>query len=464
MSFKDFEDIPGLDIYQTAEEFDRYIRNWDSREQWNYRQESLSGCKPIVDIMHKGKLYKDCVGLVFNDYLGFTQHPAVKQAAIDGIGMYGAGAAASPAIGGQMIYHRKVEQAIAGFFKREAAMFFTTGYTANSSAMQAIVKAGDVAIMDESVHASMWEGAQRTNIIKFPHNHMDRLERALRDTRDKYRTRLVIIDGVYSQPADIAHLDQIVKLCKHYGAYLAMDDAHGVGVIGETGRGVIELYDLYQEVDIITGTFSKTFAHLGGYVVASPKLIQYLQFQSRQYIFSVSATPASCCILKSIDLIDAEPWWKDKLWDNVNYLKSNLLAMGFDLGNTQSAIIPVMTGNPNLNADVCYELLKAGVYANQIGYPAVPRKRARIRMSIMATHERKDLDRVLNAWEHVDKKMHISNKNRITNEHGKLQKQTPEPGLRRNEGKTAESSGGDHEGEGSCILEGNEDRQVDRDE
>jgi glycine C-acetyltransferase len=412
-SFRDFEDIDGLGPFEWAEQFKLYTENWAGRGHWNYRQESLSGCMPELDVLHEGKLYKDCVGLVFNDYLGFTQHPKVKQAAIDGILKYGAGAAASPAIGGHISYHREIEEKIAGFFKRDAAMLYTTGYTANSATMQALLKNKDVAIMDESVHASMWEGVQTTNVIRFPHNNMDRLERALKTSQDSYRTRMVIIDGVYSQPADIAHLDQIVALCKQYGALLAMDDAHGVGVIGETGRGVLELYDLYQQVDFITGTFSKTFGHLGGYVVAAPHMINFLKFQSRQHIFSVTATPASCCILKSIDLIDEEPWWKDKLWENINYLKSGLLGMGFDLGNTQSAIIPVMTGNPNLNAEACRLLMEAGVYANQIGYPAVPLKRARIRMSIMATHTLKHMDKVLNGFEWVDSKLHITNKNKI---------------------------------------------------
>lgn len=409
-SFRDFEDIDGMGPFEWAEQFKAYTENWDSRGHWNYRQESLSGCMPELDVMHRGKLYKDCVGLVFNDYLGFTQHPAVKQAAIDGILQYGAGAAASPAIGGHITYHRQIEERIARFFKRLAAILYTTGYTANSATIQALLKDKDVAIMDESVHSSMWEGVQTTNVVKFPHNNMERLERALKDSKDKFRTRLVIIDGVYSQPADIAHLDQIVALCKQYGALLAMDDAHGVGVLGETGRGVLELYDLYQEVDFITGTFSKTFGHLGGYVVAAPHMINFLKFQARQHIFSVTATPASCCILKSIDLIDEEPWWKDKLWENINYLKGGLLDMGFDLGNTQSAIIPVMTGNPNLNAEACRLLMEAGVYANQIGYPAVPLKRARIRMSIMATHTFEQMDKVLNAWEWVDSQLHITNK------------------------------------------------------
>jgi glycine C-acetyltransferase len=274
--------------------------------------------------------------------------------------------------------------------------------------MQAILKKEDLAILDMGVHASMYEGCQLTNVRTFPHNHMEKLERILVETDGRFRTRVIVVDGVYSQPADMAPLDQIVRLARQYGAYVAMDDAHGVGVIGETGRGVIELYDLYQQVDIITGTFSKTFGHLGGYVVADPRLVNYLKFQARQHIFSVTATPASACILKSIDLIDEEPHWREKLWTNINHLKAGLHDLGFDTGNSQSAIIPVMTGDPATNAEACRLLLEAGVYTNQIGYPAVARKNARIRMSIMATHTIEQMDRVLNAFEWVDKKLHIS--------------------------------------------------------
>lgn len=400
--------MEGLDPFGWAKEFGRYIANWESRGHWNYRQESIDGCKPEVRLAGHGE--KQFVALVFNDYLGFSQHPKVIAAAIEGIRAYGAGAAASPAIGGHISYHEAIEQKIAKFFKREAAILYTTGYTANSATMQALLKKEDLAILDMSVHASMYEGCQLTNQKVFPHNNMEKLARILNDTDGQYRTRMVIVDGVYSQPADICKLDEVVKLAHAHGAYVAMDDAHGVGVIGETGRGVIELYNLYQNVDIITGTFSKTFAHLGGYVVAKPSLVNYLKFQARQHIFSVTATPASACILKSIDLIDEEPFWKDKLWENINYLKAGLTQLGLDTGNTQSAIIPVMTGDPALNAECCKLLLEAGVYANQIGYPAVPRKNARIRMSIMATHTREHLDRILNAFEWADGKLQISNK------------------------------------------------------
>jgi glycine C-acetyltransferase len=409
-SFRDFENIPGKDAWEAARLFRGYADNWESRGHWNYRQESHTGCMPRVELQLPGRPLQSYVALVFNDYLGFSQHPAVKAAAIAGIEKYGAGAAASPAIGGHISYHREIEEKIAAFFKRDNALLFTTGYTANSATMQALLKKEDLAILDMAVHASMYEGCQLTNLKTFPHNNMEKLEAILKATNGMYRTRMVIADGVYSQPADIAPLDQIVRLAKQYGAYVAMDDAHGVGVIGETGRGVIEIDNLYQQVDVITGTFSKTFGHLGGYVVAGADLVNYLKFQARQHIFSVTATPASACILKSIDLIDQEPWWRHQLWDNINYLMKGLNDLGFDTGNTQSAIIPVMTGDPAGNAEACRLLLDAGVYANQIGYPAVPRKKARIRMSVMATHSAEDLDLVLNAFAWVDKKLKITEK------------------------------------------------------
>ncbi|WP_256003480.1 aminotransferase class I/II-fold pyridoxal phosphate-dependent enzyme [Pedobacter deserti] len=408
-SFKDFEDIEGCGPYEKAKEFEKYIDDWDSRGHWNYRQESLNGCAPEVELSLPGSSGRTYVAMVFNDYLGFAQHPALKQAAIDGIVRYGVGAAASPAIGGHMTYHRLIEEKIAAFFKREAALLFTTGYTANVSTMHAVMKKSDLVLADMSVHASMYDGFSGTNVRRFLHNNMEHLRKLLKEAIGKFRTIMVVVDGVYSQPADLAPLAEIVALCKEFGALLAMDDAHGVGVVGDTGRGVLELHNAYEDVDLITGTFSKTFAHLGGYVVGSKAMINYLKFHARQHIFSVSGTPASACILKAIDLIDEEPHWRKRLWRNIDYLKKGLHELGLNTGNSASAIVPVLTGNAGVNAEVCRLLMEAGVYANQVGYPAVAKKDARIRMSVMATHTQEHLDHVLNAWEWVKVKANIKN-------------------------------------------------------
>ncbi|MBB5440582.1 glycine C-acetyltransferase [Pedobacter sp. AK017] len=405
--------LKDCDMFERAALFSDYIAHQHERGLWNYRNVCISGCRPEVELDLPDTLrhikHKTFVATVFNDYLGFSQHPAVKAAAIAAIDRYGVGVTASPAIGGQMDFHREIEQATARFFRQESAILFTTGYTANSATMLALLNDKDLVLADMSAHASMFEGMKNTNMRTFSHNDMGVLERKLKENKGRYRNMTVVIDGVYSQPADLAKLDEIVFLCKHYGARLAMDDAHGIGVIGQTGRGVIEHFNAWQDVDIITGTFSKTLGHLGGYVVASPEMIRYLQFQAGQHIFSVAPTPASLCVIKSMALLDEEPWWQAKLWENISYLKKGLHDLGLDTGNSASAIVPVMIGSAHLNAQVCRWLLEAGIYACQIGYPAVNVKGARIRMSLMATHTVEHLDRILNAWEWVKTKMNIRN-------------------------------------------------------
>jgi glycine C-acetyltransferase len=410
-SFKDFENIEGLNMFERAELFNDYLNFLNSRGHLNYRMESTSGCGPEMDVIISGKSKPETlVGLVSNDYLGFTQHPKVKDAVITAIQQYGTGAGASPAIGGHFSFHEQLEKKIAAFFKRDSAILYTTGYTANSATFQSLLQKEDVAILDMAVHASVYEGCQLTNIKTFLHNNLEGLERALKDAKHKYRNKMVIIDGVYSQDGDLAPLEEILKLTKHYGAYLAIDDAHGTGVIGQTGRGVLELYDLFDQVDLITGTFSKTFANVGGYVIASPELTRFLKFQSRQHLFSATSTPAAASIMKAIDLVDEEPWWMDNLWQNINYFKRGLIDLGMNVGTTASAIIPVKIGDPQKTGEACRLLLEQGIYANPIIYPAVSKKNARIRMSLMATHTKEHLDKTLNAFEYVDSKIGISNK------------------------------------------------------
>ena len=410
-SFKDFENIESCHMYARASIFNDYLNFLDRRGHLNYRMESASGCGPEMDILIPGKSKPETlVGLVSNDYLGFTQHPKIKQAVMSATEQYGTGAGASPAIGGHFSFHQRLEQKIASFFHRSSAILYTTGYTANSATFQCLLQKQDIAILDMAVHASVYEGCQLTNVKIFLHNNLDQLERALKDAKDKYRNKMVVIDGVYSQDGDIAPLDKILQLTRHYGAYLAIDDAHGTGVIGKTGRGVLELDDLFTQVDLITGTFSKTFASVGGYVIASAELIRFLKFQSRQHLFSATSTPSAAGIIKAIELVDEEPHWMAKLWQNIHYFKQGLLDLGMDVGTTESAIIPVKIGDPQKTAEAGRLLLEQGVYTNPIIYPAVSKKNARIRMSLMATHTKEQLDKTLNAFEYVDNKIGISKK------------------------------------------------------
>lgn len=410
-SFRDFENIPGIDAIERAGKFQSFLDYLSVNGHLNYRIESLSGCAPEMELLLPGKnIAQKCACFVSNDYLGFTQHPSIKVALQEAIEKFGSGAGASPAIGGHFVYHRQLEDRIAKFFKRKSAILYTTGYTANSATLQCLLQKEDIAIIDMAVHASVYEGCQLTNVKTFLHNNMEGLELALKHAQHTFRTKMVIIDGVYSQDGDLATMDRIAELTHHYGAYLVVDDAHGTGVVGKTGRGAIEEFNLFDKVDIITGTFSKAFAHIGGYVVADTELINFLKYQSKQHLFSTTATPTTLGILKAMDLLDEEPFWKDRLWENVNYLKNGLLNLGLDIGNTASAIIPVKIGDIGKTLEAGKLLLDAGVYANPIMYPAVSKKNARIRLNIMATHTREHLDKVLNAFVDVDRKLSISNR------------------------------------------------------
>ncbi|WCT13387.1 aminotransferase class I/II-fold pyridoxal phosphate-dependent enzyme [Mucilaginibacter jinjuensis] len=413
-SFKDFENIPELNIFQRALVFQQFTSYMEESGQMNFRfMTGQNGCGPEMWVTSPfNKTPKKCVSLVSNDYLNFTQHPAVKLAAIKGIQKYGTGAGASPLIGGHHEYHEMLQTKIAAFFGRtpDSALVFTTGYTSNSATLLALLKKEDVAILDMAVHASVYEGVKETNFKLFLHNDLDSLERILRDAQEKFRTKLVIIDGVNSQDGDLAKMKEIYDLTKEYGGFLMVDDAHGIGVIGEHGRGAIEKFNLMDKIDIISGTLSKTFGHIGGFIVASPEIINFLKFQSRQQVFSSTSTPAAAGLIKAIELIDEEPQWRKMLADNVGYFKKGLIDLGLNIGNTESAIIPVKIGDPHKTGDAGRLLLDAGIYANTIVYPGVARKNARIRTSLMATHTREHLDKALNAFEYINQKLHISSR------------------------------------------------------
>ncbi|MEJ5088703.1 aminotransferase class I/II-fold pyridoxal phosphate-dependent enzyme [Sphingobacterium faecium] len=409
-SFKEFENIPHYDIVQSANAFQEFTDYMSDQDQMNFRFVT-AGCGPMVQVKTPFmKVAKECISLVSNDYLNFTQHPKVKQAAIDGIMKYGTGAGASPLIGGHHEYHVQLEDQLSSFFNRQrgSSIVYTTGYSANAATLQCLLKIEDCAIIDMEVHASVYEGLLRTNTKRFPHNSMIHLERALVDAENKYRTKLVIIDGVYSQNGDLGKIDEIYHLCEKYGAYLMVDDAHGIGVIGETGRGCIELYNLLNKVHIISGTLSKAFGHIGGFIISSPEIINYLRHQSRQQVFSSTSTPASNAIIQAIKLIDEEPQWRIKLEENISYFKKGLLSLNLNIGTTQSAIIPIKIGDPHKTSQVARMLLAAGVYANCIVYPGVSKKDARIRTSLMATHTRENLDHVLNAFEQIGRKINLT--------------------------------------------------------
>lgn len=411
-SFKNFEHIPGMDVFQRAKMHQGYLDYLRENEYMNYRILATSGCGPEIELEEDGYIKAGSyVSFVCNDYLGFTQHPKIKKAVLESVEKYGTGAGASPLIGGYFDYHRTLEDKLSSFFRRPKGLSiaYTTGYTSNSASLLCLLKKDDIAIVDMAVHASVYEGILGTTTKRFIHNNVEDLERILKQTKDKYQTKMVIIDGVYSQDGDVAKLDEILEVTHRYGGVLLVDDAHGIGVIGDTGRGAMEHFGVLEKVDLITGTFSKTFGNIGGYVIANnPDLISYLQFQSRQYAFSASSSPAIAGVSKAIDLIDEEPDWQMKLWDNIEYYRKGLQEIGLNVGTTASAIIPVKIGDVQKNSEAGKLLLKNGIYTNPIMYPAVSLKDSRIRMSLMATHTREHLDKALNIFEYIKKKLDIA--------------------------------------------------------
>ncbi len=406
-TFKDFENVEKLDIFQRAKLNNQYLNYLDKSRALNYQLLAISGCNSEIRLAKQKQLKEGSyISFVSNDYLGFSQHPKVKETVIKAVEKYGTGAGASPLIGGYFEYHKEVEDKISIFFNRPigSTIIYTTGYTANSASLLCLLKKEDIAIVDMAVHSSVYEGIMGTTVKRFLHNNLDHLEKILKGSKDKYRTKMVVIDGVYSQDGDTAPLKEIIKLCKLYNAVLMVDDAHGIGLYGKTGRGVAEHYEVLNEIDIITGTFSKTFGNVGGYFVATPELISYLRYQSRQYAFSASATPNVLGVSTAIDLIDEEPKWREKLWNNINHFKNGLLDVGLNIGVTESAIIPVKVDDKTKAYEAVNILLENKIYANPITYPAVSVKDPRIRMSLMSTHTKEQLDKTLNVFEDLRKR------------------------------------------------------------
>jgi glycine C-acetyltransferase len=266
----------------------------------------------------------------------------------------------------------------------------------------------DVAILDMLVHASIIDGCKNTNIKFFKHNDMDSLESVLKKVKDKYRTKLIAVDGVYSMDGDIAPLDEIVEIAKKYGAYVMVDEAHATGVIGENGRGTPEYFNIEGKVDIVAGTFSKAVGGVGGFIATNKELVNLLNFYSRTYMFSTAMTPqATASIIEALNVIESEPDRRERLWENIRYFKKNLEDLGFCLGNSETAIFPIIVGDELKVREMCRYLHEADIYANPVLYPAVPKRLSRIRMSLMCEHTKEHLDKALNALEAAGKKYGI---------------------------------------------------------
>ena len=345
-----------------------------------------------------------------NNYLGLANHPRLAQAAKEAIEKYGVGPGAVRSIAGTMSLHKELEARLAKFKGVPAAITFQSGFNANTATIPALVGKEDVIFSDRLNHASIIDGCRLSGgkIIAYDHCDVDHLRAVLAEHLSKYRRGIVITDGVFSMDGDVAPLDRIHEVCQEFDVLLMVDDAHGEGVLGKGGRGIVDHFHLHGKVDVEVGTLSKAFGVVGGVVAGDPTIVEWLHQRGRPFLFSSAMTvPDVAACLAAVDLLEESTELVDRLWDNAHYFQAELRRLGFDTGQTATPITPVMLGEAPLAQEFSRKLFDAGVFAMAIGYPTVPQGKARIRVMISAAHSREDLDKGLEAFKRVGQELGV---------------------------------------------------------
>jgi len=353
---------------------------------------------------------KKVINLSSNNYLGFANHPRIKNAATKAVDKYGVGAGAVRTIVGNMDIHEELEEVLAKFKREEAVMVFQSGFNCNAGTIQAITEKGDLIISDELNHASIIDGARLSKADKtiYRHNDMDSLEKILKENRDKYNNILVITDGVFSMDGDVANLPSIVDLAEKYEAMTYVDDAHGSGVLGENGRGTVDHFGLHGRVDFSIGTLSKAIGISGGYVAGSETMQDWLSHRGRPLLFSTSLPPAAVgATIEAVKMLMESSEYTDRLWSNAKFFKDKLGKLGLDTGNSQTPITPVIIGDEVKAMKFSRKLFENGVFASEIVFPTVPKGTGRVRCMVTAGHTEDQLDRAVDVFEKVGKEMNL---------------------------------------------------------
>jgi 8-amino-7-oxononanoate synthase len=342
-----------------------------------------------------------------NNYLGLTTDPRVRQAAVEATKKYGTSCTGSRFLNGTLELHVEAERRLAKFVGKEAALVFSTGMQTNLGTISALVERGDVVIVDKEDHASIYDGCRLAfgEMKRYNHNDMASLDRALQTCPDG-AGKLVVVDGIFSMGGDIAPLPEIAALCKKYGARLMVDDAHSLGVLGEHGSGTANHFGLTDQVDLIMGTFSKSFASLGGFIAGDDVVMHYVQHHARSFMFSASIPAANiAAVLAALDIMQNEPERIQRLWHNAEKMRNGFKALGFDTGESTTPVIPIYIGEEMQTVMAWNALFQAGVYTNTVLPPAVPPNKSLLRTSYMATHTDEQLDRVLDIFGKVGKEI-----------------------------------------------------------
>ncbi len=364
---------------------------------------SAQGARLIVD-------GKDVLNFCSNNYLGLANHPKLVEAAKQATKKYGVGPAAVRTIAGTTDLHVELEKRLAKFKGAEDVITFQSGFTANLGTISALVAKEDVIFSDRLNHASIIDGCRLSGarIVAYDHNDPAALEAAIKENAGTYRRALIVTDGVFSMDGDIAPLPALYEVAKEYDILFMVDDAHGEGVLGKGGRGIVDHFNLHGKVDIEVGTMSKAFGVVGGMVAGNKVIIDWLRQRGRPFLFSSAVTaPDAAACLAAVDLLEESTTLVDKLWDNAKYFKSEMKKLGFDTGVSETPITPIMLGEAPLAQQFSRELFENGVFAMSIGFPTVAKGKARIRVMISASHDRDDLGQGLEAFAKVGKKLKV---------------------------------------------------------
>ncbi|MCA9921900.1 MAG: glycine C-acetyltransferase [Anaerolineales bacterium] len=344
-----------------------------------------------------------------NNYLGLANHERIRNAARQAIDQFGVGPGAVRTIAGTMGLHIELEERLAEFKQAEACITFQSGFTANLATIPALVGKGDVIFSDELNHASIIDGCRlsRANVVRYAHNDVDDLRRKIADTTE-YGRRLIITDGVFSMDGDIASLDKIYEVAAEFDILLMVDDAHGEGVLGRGGRGIVDHFGLHGQVDVEVGTMSKAFGVMGGMVSGKQSIVDWLRQRGRPFLFSSAMTvPDVAACIEAVNILNESTTLVERLWQNAEFFKREMQQMGFDTGQTQTPIVPIMLGEAPLAQKFSRRLFEEGVFAMSIGFPTVPRGKARIRVMNSAAHTQADLETAVSKFKKVGKELAV---------------------------------------------------------
>ena len=393
----------GVDVFQKCFAYERadQIRQLGL---YPYFRVITSGQDPVVSMNGQRVIM-----LGSNNYLGLANHPEIKEAAEHALRAYGLGTAGSRFLNGTLDIHLALEERLADFMRRDAALCFSTGFQVNLGVISSLIDRHDVVVVDNLNHACILDGARLSygRVLKYHHNNMVSLEARLGSLNGETGS-MIVVDGVFSMEGDIANLPGIVAVKNRFGARLMVDDAHGVGVMGEHGRGTSEHFGVENEVDLIMGTFSKSLAGVGGFVAGDAKVIDWIKHKARTLIFSAALPPASAAsVMKAIEISQREPERRQRLWENTNYMKQELTGLGFDTGESATPVVPLVVGADLESFKLTMRLQEEGVFVNPVVSPAVPPGRAMIRTSCMATHSRDHLDQALEAIAKVGREISL---------------------------------------------------------